>query len=151
MWQNHPAGFARVNKYWMSHCFGALIETRDYKAWRVLWGLCWGSFENSKGRPSLWSELDSSLKEGRIFEESSVVHGNARPSDNPKLAEPSNEPYRTVWSGYYWVLGLVNCDIRSWTVVRGTARNGVDTVRWRWNDADLFLVHRDNLTTSKLA
>jgi len=69
--------------------------------------------KNSKGRPSLYSEPDGFVKEGRIFEESFAVHGNARPSNNPKLAEPSNEPYRTVWSGYYWVLGLVNCDIRS--------------------------------------
>lgn len=87
--------------------------------------LRWGSFENSKGRLSLSSEPDESVKEGRIFEESFAVHGNAGPSDNQKLAKPFNEPYRTVWSGYYWVLWLVNRYIRSCMVVRGTA------IKWR--------------------
>lgn len=59
------------------------------------------------------------------------MHGNARPSDKSNLAKPSNEPYRTVWSGYYWVMWLVNRDLRSCIVVRGTAKNGVDIVRWR--------------------
>lgn len=131
-------------KYWMSS-FGALVKTRDYRVWRVEKDHCWGSFENSKGRLSLCSGLVKPVKEDRIFEGSAVVHGNSRPSDNPKLAEPSNKPYRTVWSGYYWVLRLMNCFIRTWRIVRGTAK------RWRWHfrrrcsDANGFLPNKDIL------
>ena len=45
----------------------------------------------------------------------------------------------------------MNCDIRSWIVVRVTAKNGVGTVRWRWGDADLFLAHEKVFMSSKVA